>query len=115
MKKEIAAMVVRNLKSSTKKEKIVTFEKEKNDEDLYDLVRGGKSAMMVQRRDGEGEYIPRRKVIMMISSESDEDYTPKRPSGNNKNEKKEKDTKKSEIPIKNGKTEKMCFRKWQFI
>ncbi len=48
-------MVVRNLKSSTKKEKIVTFEKEKNDEDLYDLVRGGKSAMMVQRRDGEGE------------------------------------------------------------
>ncbi len=40
-KKEIAAMVINELKSKAKKEKIVTFEKEKDDDDLYDLVRGG--------------------------------------------------------------------------
>jgi hypothetical protein len=70
-------MVVKDLKSSMKKEKIVTFEK-KDDADLYDLVRGGKSAMMVQRKDENEDYIPRRKVIMMISSESDEEYTPRK-------------------------------------
>jgi hypothetical protein len=111
MKKEIAAMVVKDLKSSTKREKIVTFEKEKNDEDLYDLVRGGKSAMMVQRRDGKDEYIPRKKVIMMISSESDEDYTPKRPSGNNKM-KKIKTQKNQKAQSKMRKQKKLYFRKW---
>ncbi len=65
--------------------------------------------MMVQRREEEDEYIPRRKVIMTISSESDEDYAPKRPSGNDKHEERNKDTKKSESPIKNGETKKIVF------
>ena len=93
MKKEIAAMVVKDLKANLKKEKIITFEKAKGDDELYDLVRGGKAAMMVQRADEDHEYVPRRKVIMMISSESDDGFSPKRPSGN-------KDTKKSEKPIR---------------
>jgi hypothetical protein len=63
--------------------------------------------MMVQRRDEQEDYVPRRKVIMMISSESsDEDYTPKKPSENNEKEKQNQtEKKKSEVPIK---TEKNC-------
>ena len=49
MKKEIAAIVINELKAKVKKEPIVTYEKEKDDEHLYNLVRGGKPAMMVQR------------------------------------------------------------------
>ena len=79
MKKEIAAMVINELKAKVKKEPIVTYEKEKDDENLYDLVRGGKPAMMVQRAGEKDDYIPRRKVIMMLSSESEGEYTPKRP------------------------------------
>ncbi len=38
VKKEIAEMVIKDLKSSMKKEKILTFEKD-GDDNLYDLVR----------------------------------------------------------------------------
>jgi hypothetical protein len=105
-KKEIAAMVINELKTKVNKEKIAKFEKEKDDDDLYDLVRGKKTTMMVQRRDEGEEYIPRRKVIMMISSESDEDFVPKKPAENE--DKKKRDTKKSDVPIKTGETEINC-------
>ncbi len=62
---------------------------------------------MVQRKDEDEDYITRRKVIMMISSESDEDYTPKRPAENKEKEK--SDTKKSDEPIKMGKKENCDF------
>ena len=108
MKKEIAAMVVKSLKSGGKKEKIVSYEKEKDDEDLYNLVRGERSAMMVQRKEHEEDYVPRRKVIMMISSESDGEYTPKRPSEKDKKDKdiKKSDTKETNEPIKNNQIKK---------
>ncbi len=88
-KKEIATMVINDLKSSLgkkKKEKQVAFKDEDEDDDeeeLYNLVRGKKSTMMVQRLDEDGEeYVPSRRVIMMISSDEseDSDYTPKRTS-----------------------------------
>jgi hypothetical protein len=62
-------------------------------------VRGGKPTMMVQRRNEGEEYIPRRKVIMMISSESDEDFVPKKPAENE--DKKNPDTKKNRCTNQN--------------
>ena len=108
MRKEIAAMVVKSMKSGVKKEKIASYEKDNNDEDLYNLVRGERSTMMVQRKEQEDDYVPRRKVVMMISSESDGEYTPKRPSEKNKKDKdKEKlDTTKTDEPIKKEEMEK---------
>jgi hypothetical protein len=86
-KKEIATMVINDLKSSLgkkRKEKKVTSkdrDEDDDDEELYNLVRGKKSTMMIQRLDEDGkEYVPSRHVIMMISSdESDNsEYKPKR-------------------------------------
>jgi len=46
------------------------------------LVRGQKSTMMIRRlNEDEDDYVPSRKVIMMISSDESEDgdYSPVRP------------------------------------
>jgi hypothetical protein len=55
-KKELVTMVVNDLKSSLGKggKKISKEKDEGDDDDLYDLVRGKRSTMMIQRLDGEG-------------------------------------------------------------
>ena len=60
-KKEIATMVINDLKSS--------FNQRKTDEEggneIYNLVRGNKSALVIQRANDDGEdYVPSRGVIM---------------------------------------------------
>jgi hypothetical protein len=90
-KKEIATMVINDLKSSLgqkKAAKLSVKDDEDGEDEIYNLVRGNKSAMVIQRLDDEGEdYVPSRKVkwtkgvIMMISSDESDDgeYKPKRP------------------------------------
>jgi hypothetical protein len=79
-KKELMTMVVNDLKSSLgQSSKRKPKEKDDgSDDDIYDLVRGKKSSMIIQGFDsGEREYLPRRGVIMMDSSgeSEDSDYT----------------------------------------
>jgi len=84
-KKEIVTMVINDLKSSIKKNKTAEKkgEKEDGDDELYNLVRGRQSTMMIQKADGQAEddYVPQRRVIMMISSsnsQDEDDFTPKK-------------------------------------
>ena len=83
-KKELVTMVMNDLKSSFKRKRKEKSKEGDSDDELYDLVRGGKSTMMIQRvydeRDSGEDYIPSRQVIMMISSDESEDgeYSPKR-------------------------------------
>jgi hypothetical protein len=84
-KKEIVTMVINDLKSAAGKKTKTNPKSEKEDsgdEDLYNLVRGKKSTMMVQKLDRESDdYVPSRRVIMMISSDESEgeEYSPVRP------------------------------------
>ena len=82
-------MVVKDLKSKAGQRKPKDDKSEdEGDEDLYDLVRGGrKSSLVIQRLKDEEDFVPTRnlrprneRVIMMISSdESDSsDYVPKK-------------------------------------
>jgi hypothetical protein len=98
-KKDLVAMVIKDLKGNLGKRKEKPKE-ESDDEEIYNLVRGKRTAMMVQRRDDEGDdnYVPQRpqrRVIMMISSgeSEDSDYIPKRPSANESTENKNKNIK----------------------
>jgi hypothetical protein len=53
------------------------------DDEIYDLVRGAKTSMVIRRLDDDGEekFVPKQRVVMMISSEeSDDEYSPKKPS-----------------------------------
>ena len=88
-KKDIVAMVVKDLKSKAGQRKLKDDKSEdEGDEELYDLVRGGrKSSLVIQRLEDEKDFVPARnlrprkeRVIMMISSdESDSsDYVPKK-------------------------------------
>jgi hypothetical protein len=90
IKKDIVAMVVKDLKSKAgqRKPKGENSEDE-GDDDLYNLIRGGgnKSSLVIQRLDEKEGFIPTRnartgkeRVIMMISSEESDssDYIPKR-------------------------------------
>ncbi len=69
-------MVVNDLKSAIGQKKKTNSKAEKEDEgdeDLYNLVRGKKSTMMIQRLDSDSDdYVPSRRVIMMISSDESE-------------------------------------------
>jgi hypothetical protein len=87
-RKEIATMVINDLKSTLgniKKTKSITKDDEGDNDNLYNLVRGNKSAMVIQRMDKDGEdFVPTKqgrfsKVVMMISSDESEDgeYKPK--------------------------------------
>ena len=87
-------MVINDLKSALgqkRKDKSSTKEDEHDDEELYNLVRGNKSAMVIQRLDEGGEeFVPARKVnvsskvIMAISADDSDDS-----GGNKSNKKKE--------------------------
>ncbi len=81
MKKDIVAMVVKDLKSKAGQRKPKKDNSDDEDE-VYSLVRGNKSTLMVQRLDEEENYKPARKerAIMMISSDESDlsDYVPKR-------------------------------------
>ena len=83
-KKEIVTMVMNDLKSALgqkKKGKSSAKEDEQDDAELYDLVRGNQSAMVIQRLDeGKEDYVPSKRVIMMITSEDSDgsDYKPKK-------------------------------------
>ncbi len=79
----MVTMVVNDIKYSLgKSSKKKSKERGDGDDgDLYDLVRGKRSSMMIQRLDEEGDdFVPRRGIIMMISSDESEDaeYSPKR-------------------------------------
>ncbi len=89
IKKDNVAMVVKDLKSKAGQRK----PKEDNsddegDEDLYNLVRGGKkSSLVIQRLKQEEDFVPTRnlrsvkeRVIMMIFSDesNSSDYVPKK-------------------------------------
>jgi hypothetical protein len=89
IKKDIVAMVVKDLKSKAGQRKPKDDNSEdEGDEELYNLVRGGKkSSLVIQRLNDEEDFVPTRnlrtrleRVIMMISSdESDSsDYIPKK-------------------------------------
>jgi hypothetical protein len=89
IKKDIVAMVVKDLKSKAGQRKPKEDNSEdEGDEDLYNLGRGGKkSSLVIQRLNDEDDFVPTRnlrtrleRVIMMISSdESDSsDYIPKK-------------------------------------
>ena len=84
-KKEIVTMVINDLKLAVGKKTKTNPKSEKEDsggDDLYNLVRGKKSTMMVQKLDRESDdYVPSRRVIMMISSDESEreEYSPVRP------------------------------------
>jgi hypothetical protein len=83
-------MVVQDLKSSGKKIAIKEPKEEDGDDDLYNLVRGG-NTMVIQRLDEKGseDFIPRRRVCMMISSDDSdgEDFVPIRDLKNTEDEK----------------------------
>jgi hypothetical protein len=86
IKKDIVAMVVKDLKSKAGQRKPKENNSEdEGDDDLYNLVRGGnKSSLVIQRLKDEEDFVPtrnlRERVIMMISSdESDSsNYIPKK-------------------------------------
>jgi len=83
-KKELVTMVINDIKSSMgqKKKSSSKDKDEEDDEELYNLVRGQKSTMMIRRlNEDEDDYVPSRKVIMIISSDESEDgdYSPVRP------------------------------------
>jgi hypothetical protein len=83
-KKELVTMVINDLKSSMG-QKMKSSAKDKDDgddEELYNLVRGRKSTMMIRRLDEEEDnYVPSKRVVMMISSDESEDgdYSPVHP------------------------------------
>jgi hypothetical protein len=95
-------MVINDLKSSLKKRNSARKEEDKDegDDDLYNLVRGKRSTLTIQRLDekGEDDYKPQRRVIMVVSSSNseEEDYTPQKPSSQNGQNKKIKTEKKHE-------------------
>ena len=104
-KKEIVTMVVNDLKSSLgqkgkrKAKEVSSADNEEGDDELYDLVRGKSSTMMIQRLDAEdNDYLPKRRVIMMVSSEEsdDSDYKPKKKPEDDKREEKISNTGKRE-------------------
>jgi hypothetical protein len=81
-------MVINDLKSTLgniKKTQSITKDVEENNDNLYNLVRGNKSTMVIQRMDEDGEeFVPSKqvrlsRVVMMISSDKSEDgeYKPK--------------------------------------
>ncbi len=75
-------MVISDLKSNLRKERSnqSASADSDGDDDLYNLVRGLKSTMMIQKGNGRDDYVPKRRVIMVVSSNSeDENYTPKKP------------------------------------
>jgi hypothetical protein len=57
--------------------------------------------MMIQKGKGGDDYVPKRRVIMVVSSNSeDEEYTPKKPEEKSEEENKNKNkTKISESPV----------------
>ncbi len=62
-------MVLKDLKGSVgkkKKEKLV--KDDSGDDELYDLVRGAKSSMVIRRLDDDGEekFVPKQIVVMVI-------------------------------------------------
>jgi hypothetical protein len=83
-RKDIAALVLKDLKGSVgKRKKEKSGKEDSGDDELYDLVRGAKSSMVIRRLDDDGEekFVPKQRVVMMISSEeSDDEYSPKKPS-----------------------------------
>ena len=99
-KKEIAAMVISDLKANLKHEKFESADSD-GDDNLYNLVRGHKTAMMIHKGPGGEDFVPKRRVIMVVSSNSeDEEYTPVKPNENSEDENKNKNkTKISESPV----------------
>ena len=108
IKKDIVAMVVKDLKSKAGQRKPKGDNSDdEGDEDLYNLVRGGKkSSLVIQRLKDEEDFVPtrnlRERVIMMISSdESDSsNYIPKkRKIKKMRNSKRSKMTRKQEVTV----------------
>jgi hypothetical protein len=102
-------MVLKDLKSKAKSSKAKDKkDNEESDEDFYDFTRG-KSSMVVQRVDGDEDYRPQRRIILMMSSDEseDSDYIPKRSP-----EDKDKNTRMDESkPSKNESSEVLELKK----